>query len=64
MPVDAYIGGMEHANKHLIYARFIHKFLRDEGLFSCDEPFKNIIAQGLVKGVTYQEASTGAYLTP
>lgn len=63
MPVDAYIGGMEHADKHLIYARFIHKFLRDSGYVSHDEPFKNIIAQGLVKGATYKLKSTGEYIT-
>ncbi len=48
MPVDQYIGGVEHATKHLIYARFIQKVLFDEGLVSSPEPFDNLFTQGLV----------------
>lgn len=48
MPVDQYIGGVEHATKHLIYARFIQKVLYDEGLVNVSEPFENLFTQGLV----------------
>ncbi|MDT7880605.1 MAG: leucine--tRNA ligase [Candidatus Hydrothermia bacterium] len=48
MPVDLYIGGIEHATKHLIYARFIYKVLYDEGIVNYDEPFENLFTQGLV----------------
>ncbi|MGB9823536.1 MAG: leucine--tRNA ligase [Candidatus Hydrothermia bacterium] len=48
MPVDQYIGGVEHATKHLIYARFIQKVLYDEGLVNHPEPFENLFTQGLV----------------
>ncbi|MEO0145620.1 MAG: leucine--tRNA ligase [candidate division WOR-3 bacterium] len=48
LPVDQYIGGAEHATKHLIYARFIHKVLQDEGLVKTPEPFLRLFNQGLV----------------
>ena len=48
MPVDLYIGGIEHATMHLIYARYFHKVLRDLGMVSCDEPFQKLICQGMV----------------
>lgn len=47
-PVDQYIGGIEHAVMHLLYARFIHKVLRDEGLVNSNEPFKKLLTQGMV----------------
>lgn len=48
LPVDKYIGGIEHAIMHLLYARFFHKLMRDEGLITSSEPFINLLTQGMV----------------
>ncbi|MCW8811543.1 MAG: leucine--tRNA ligase, partial [Ignavibacteriaceae bacterium] len=48
VPVDMYVGGAEHATMHLLYARFIHKFLRDLGIANGDEPFQTLVHQGTI----------------
>ncbi|EGG24706.1 leucyl-tRNA synthetase [Cavenderia fasciculata] len=64
MPVDIYVGGIEHAILHLLYSRFITKFLKDDGLIDHEEPFKVLLIQGLVKAKTYRDAITNKPLHP
>jgi len=60
LPVDQYIGGIEHAILHLLYFRFYHKLLRDEGMVHSDEPATNLLCQGMVIAETfYREGSGG-----
>ena len=64
-PVDYYIGGIEHAVMHLLYARFFHKLLRDEGFLNSDEPFVNLLTQGMVlKDGTKMSKSKGNTIDP
>ncbi len=62
LPVDQYVGGIEHAILHLLYSRFITKALHSQGLFRIDEPFKRLLTQGMVQGITYKNAETGGYV--
>ena len=63
MPVDLYVGGVEHAVLHLLYARFWHKVLYDCGLVSTAEPFKKLVNQGLIVARAYQKFG-GGYVHP
>lgn len=70
LPVDLYVGGIEHAILHLLYARFIYKFLMTTSLVPQElankihEPFARLITQGMVHGKTFMEPSTGRFLRP
>jgi leucyl-tRNA synthetase len=64
MPVDQYIGGVEHAVLHLLYARFINRALKDDGLLSVPEPFAGLFTQGMVTHETYRVSADGRWVTP
>ena len=69
LPVDLYIGGVEHAILHLLYSRFISKFvattpLWPDGKKSASEPFKEVLTQGMVHGKTFSDPATGRFLRP
>jgi len=65
LPVDQYIGGVEHAILHLLYARFFHKLMRNEGLVNSDEPFTQLLTQGMVlKDGSKMSKSTGNTVDP
>lgn len=59
-----YIGGIEHAYQHLLYSRFIHKFLYDQKLVNFDEPFLKLLTPGILRSTSYKSKSTGLYLSP
>ncbi len=63
LPVDQYIGGVEHAVMHLLYARFFHKLMRDENLVSGNEPFANLMTQGMVLSGTFYRRNTDGSTT-
>ncbi len=64
LPVDQYVGGIEHAILHLLYSRFFTKVLRDRGLLGFDEPFRRLLTQGMVQGITYKNPHSGRYIAP
>jgi leucyl-tRNA synthetase len=64
LPVDQYVGGIEHAILHLLYSRFFTRVLRERGLLGFDEPFRRLLTQGMVQALTYRNPSTGRYIAP
>ena len=64
LPVQQYVGGIEHAILHLLYARFFTKALNDRELLKTKEPFERLLTQGMVQGTTYRNPRTGRYVSP
>ncbi len=64
LPVDQYVGGIEHAILHPLYSRFFTRVLRDRGLLGFDEPFAHLLTQGMVQGITYRNPHSGRYVAP
>ena len=64
LPVKQYVGGIEHAILHLLYARFFTKALNDRDLLETNEPFERLLTQGMVQGTTYRNPRTGRYVSP